>query len=610
MIKFMRSAVVVVACLFAGVGAWATKVDVAPTYTYASELFGSGHDAIEYGADGNPMVTLTIPGDSTGVDADDTDTADVDERITMMGRLHNGEAEITFMLTAGVFDANVDGLMWDPDGPARNDPDNTTEQAATVCGADAANDLGCGDAVAAPGTVASIISGGRKGDNSITIKIEAATAGGGGDATSFDSTLTDDNGRNADQTQLITFELPELDELTVLATDKKTVGLLATSRIVSGAFTDGLLTKKTVKGQETPDPRTVLTGVNAVSVSISDDNEHAIGIDDVEKTEQMAFLYLKGANKAGFVKLADVTIETATERSISDEVKATKAELMYTIRAGGTVPDGDDPNAQRIYSLPSPGKGAVAHEILDLNGEEIDAGLRGTLTITAVGSRSLFNEGDVLFVDYDGDGEMGDSEGIDIDGDMAEGTALSIDPDDSDSFEGGTGTFSVYYMAGGEEHINHGAMIDVTASVDYSDPSANDEKDVMSTTTLNFDGVGNPVMAYAIPHSTNGTGDKGNVRIRCEDAPPAMDEDEEDMCRVFLECWDDMGTRGFGEAPMIAEDNVAVWCGEAIEGVTDMEPTSRHSCRVLSKGMVTVQQLTRDGNSGTLVNNTYVGGGM
>ena len=446
-----------VACLFAGVGAWATKVDVAPSYTYASELFGAGHGAIKYGEAGNPVVTLTIPGDSTGVDTDDADTDNVDERITMMGRMHNGEADITFTLQAGVFDANVSGLMWDPDGPPRNDPDQTVaSELAVVCDTGGGTDLGCEDPRAAPGTVASIIDGGRKGDNSITIKIEAATAGGGGDATAFDTDLTDDNGgRNADYTQLITFELPALDELTALAgatADKpKTVGLLASSRIVSGSFTDGLLTKKTVKGQEAPDPRLVLTGVNAVSVSISDDNEHAIAIDDNEKTEQEAFLHLKGANKAGFVKLADVTIETATERPISDKVEAATAKAMYSIRTGATTEVADDADdSSFVYSLPSPGKDAVAHEILDLDGVEIDAGLRGTLTITAEGSRSLFNDDDVMFVDYDGDGEMGGSEGIELDGNMAEGTALSIDPDDTDSFEGGTGTFSVYYMAGGK----------------------------------------------------------------------------------------------------------------------------------------------------------------
>ena len=53
----------------------------------------------------------------------------------------------------------------------------------------------------------------------------------------------------------------------------------------------------------------------------------------------------------------------------------------------------------------------------------------------------------------------------------------------------------------------------------------------------------------------------------------------------------------------------AVWNGSQVEGVTEGlgEPTTRISCQVLSKGEVTVQQLTRDGHSNTLVNNTYVG---
>ena len=56
----------------------------------------------------------------------------------------------------------------------------------------------------------------------------------------------------------------------------------------------------------------------------------------------------------------------------------------------------------------------------------------------------------MLFIDYDGDKKMGGSEGIDLDGHMGMGDALSIDPDNSDSFKGGTGTFGVYYKPGGK----------------------------------------------------------------------------------------------------------------------------------------------------------------
>ena len=185
-------------------------------------------------------------------------------------------------------------------------------------------------------------------------------------------------------------------------------------------------------------------------------------------------------------------------------------------------------------------------------------------------------------------------------GTVVMGDSLSIDADKSDSFDkDGTGSFKVYYMPGGKDAINHGSMINLTAMVDYSDPSAIDEADKNTSTTLSFDGVGNAVMAYAIPHAGNTRGDIANVRVRCEASAG---------CRVFFECWDDMGNRGFDEADMkIGGNSVKRFTAADIERLIEMEAESRLSCRVLSKGAVTVQQLTRSNN--TLVNNTYVGGG-
>ena len=580
---------VVVACLFAGVGAWGAGVSVTNGGTiYASELFGEGHSSPAYPDGATPMVVLTIPQDLTNrvaVGADTVDPADDRNACEAGPHNHNGEAEITFALSGGaVFDGNVSGLMWDPDGGA-------TEAIAMR---------------PAPGTVASIKEGGRKGDSSITITIEPATntsPPADGDTTRSNSALDaasswmDEKACKRAGTgisQTISFALPKLGSLGALAganildmnpkNDQPKITVAGASRIVSGSFTDGSLTGLA--------PPTVISSRDAVTLEISDKNEKTIVIDG-----DGAFTSIKGAAKeTGYVHLATITIQTkhimtaakaATMRTLVGEVQAS---------AGTDAPDTD----VDVY-LPGTAKSdAVLYAIYDLDGDVIDEGLRGVLMVHAMGTRELFNEDDMLFVDYDKNGKMGAGEEIEIDGDMAMSNALSVDPDKSESFtEDGVGEFKVYYAAGGKGHINHEAMINLTAMVHYSDPSANNEADAKTSTTLKFDGVGGAVMAYAIPHSTNGTGDKGNVRVRCEASAG---------CRVFLECWDDMGTRGFGEAPMIAGNNVMVWSGEAIEGVTGMEPTSRHSCRVLSKGAVTVQQLTRDGNSGTLVNNTYVGG--
>ena len=581
---------VVVACLFAGGGAWAAQVSVGPVPEYASELFGPGHSSPEYPDNMHPVVTLTIPGNRV----DNTATPSINEY-----RNHNGSVEVTFSLLGAVLDANVTQLMFDVDGPSTQG----TGGEAYLCvnpadtGQTDSADTGCTDPVAAPGTIASIVSGGRKGDSSITILVEPA-----GDNTTdvTGNALVERNSSPAGRTQTISFNLPRLANLALAgadSTDDKTdndvkrVWLRADSRIISGEFTDGPLT--TQWGITGFPYVPAVAARDSLTVEVSDGTAKMIAIDD--KDDLTAFRSVKGANKDGYVTLGTVTIMT------KQVVTPTSAEQKATPRYQFMDGDSGSPTTRTITDIPKPAvTKAIFRTLHDLDGDPVNEGLRGTFSVDAMGTRDLFNDGDMLFVDYDGDGKMGSGEGIDIDGDMAEGDSLSIDPDKSDSFnENGVGNFVIYYMPGGKDHINHGAMINLTAMVEYSDPSAIDEKPQKNSTAFNFDGVNDEAMAYAIPHSTNGIGDKGNVRVRCEASMG---------CRVFLECWDDMGMRGFGEAPMVAGNSVAVWSGEAIEGVVGVdEAMSRHSCRILSKGDVTVQQLTRDGNSGTLVNNTYVG---
>ncbi len=580
------SAVVVVACV-AGLGAWGqASVAVAPVHTYASELFGPDHAAIKYPNGMTPKVVLTIPANNAAVGeraASGTDPACA----AVAAVEYTGEAEVTFELLGGaMFDANVAGLMYDADGAGTT----STEGTAT-------------------GAVASIVSGGRKNDTSITIKIEAAPDGGDGAAARPDrdragtrATAPSCAVTYADaDSHTISFYLPVLknlsDSLKYASKHKdmvKQVSLQAESRVISGAFANTFLTGGEADGYTTP----AVKSRDAVTVTISEKNTRNIVIkgDNAFKAVKEA-----DAKNKGNVMLATVTVTTRTKHVTQEKMKM---DATSAYRSGGGTGDKPVPDANdtHIYT-PAVDKPEKADMLYGLDGKEIDAGLRGVLTVDAMGTRSLFNEDDMLFIDYDGDKDIGGSETIAIDPDMnnmAEGTALSIDPD---VFKGGVGSFTVYYRAGGKMDIHHGAMINLTASVDYSDPSATDEAAKKTSTTFNLEGVvGNPVMAYAIPHSTNGTGDKANVRVRCEASAG---------CRVFLECWDDDGMRMFDEAGMIEGNALMKWDAAAIEGVLGIaEPTSRHSCRILSVGKVTVQQLTRDGNSKTLVNNTFVGGGM
>ena len=267
----------VVACLFAGVGAWGAKVTVSNGGTiYASELFGPGHGSPMYPTGKAPMAVLTIPAN----EAAEGDNPAVD---------HSGSVEVTFTLTHGAkFNSNVSGLVWDEDTSLDGDDDGN-----------AMDD----DYVAAPGTVASIKSGGRKGDTSITITLEAAGADG-------QERRLSTNGIN------IGFELPQLANLGALGVansldasplnDEPAIYMQASvTRLVSGAFTADTnlpLTGSRATGYLVP----VIRSRDSVTVTAmaTTDGMKTIVIDG-----DSAFKAIKEA-KDGYVNLATVTVTT------------------------------------------------------------------------------------------------------------------------------------------------------------------------------------------------------------------------------------------------------------------------------------------------------------
>ena len=198
---------------------------VTPVHTYASELFGPDHAAIKYPDGMTPKVVLTIPANMGAVDA--RAASGTDPACAAIPAVeYDGEAEVTFALLGGaMFDANVAGLMYDPDGSGTTGTEGT-----------------------ATGDVASIVSGGRKNDTSITIKIERATdatttrpvnvrAGTRATAPSCDVEFA------AADSHTISFELPVLKNLSdslKFASKAKTmvkqVSLQAESRVISGGL--------------------------------------------------------------------------------------------------------------------------------------------------------------------------------------------------------------------------------------------------------------------------------------------------------------------------------------------------------------------------------------
>ena len=597
MSQSIRATAMVIAC-FGALQTLAVPVWVQPSiHQYASELFGPGHAPIKYG-DAPISINILIAGDNDNL------LRDGDQSSEKYGTARAGSADIVITLGGdATFAGNVTGLLWDPnyfDGIVHEDDDNNSD---TPADNDQDNDPDTIDElddetppVTAPGTVASIVAGGRKGDNSITIRIEEAGDTSAANVPTTAAQAAAATTRNTAGWQKIRFLLPPIANLEVLGgasgSDKKTAYFFAESRLVSGAFPSGPLTGD--------DGSWLVQSQDSLSLEITNSNKtKQVGIDD--DGEKKAFHFIKQTpsqvktDGEGVIHLGAVRVQT---RPVRDPAKpATAAEDVYRIRNA----DGTDGGI--IYK---PAQQATAATYVwwlrDLDGEFIQEGngMAGVVRVDAEGTRNLFNDSDVLFVDYDKDGKMGEGEQLAIDGHRAVGVPLSIDAAESDSFDrNGLGIFEVYYVPGGEEPFNHASEIRLTASVDYSDPSAIDEKDAKATTTFNFDGVESEVLAYAIPFDGNGKGDQANIRVRCENTAG---------CRVFVECTDDDAMRGFGEAETLVYEQLTTWSSSRLEEIIGVEnATSRHSCRILSKGKVRLQHLVRDGSSMTLVNNTYIG---
>ena len=572
-----KHALVVVACV-AGLGAWAGLYQVQGTVpTYAAELFGTGSES--------------------SVASWPTMRNDEDEVVTMrpvvkvsMPEADEGSGTITFTLKGGaMFGASV----------------ASTDFTVDLDGA-------------TPALWVSVTDGGAKGDSSVSITVAAGGTDGIDRGTARE--ITDAMGTpddTDDDTTLsvhdLFFHLPNLMGLSTLLDPSKTINIEVAAESTTGVFPDGKLMLDDKDGSAATAVSNVLVrSASAVSLTSSrpmdfmdfkGDRSVRINIDD--RTMLRA-----NSGDAPFRDSAPVPAYRPYTYGVKGAAFAAQlAALRLVVRSQVTEcgADGMAPNCEDT--------------IYQWDGTRVDSDLAGVLDIDVTGA---VREGDMVFANR-GDfnhwaapwiggavnpRSIDSGESLTVTDGMAEFTTggFSIDPGDADEQTTEIATpIGVYYVPNGKDDLSHGAVIHLMATVNFTESTAADESLAPSPTTeLRFHGVNDAVKAYAIPFNGNGKGDKANVRIRCETGDWFTG-----ACRPFLECWDDMGNRSFGESDMIAANALDTLNSMDIEMVAGvMDASSRHSCRVLSTGTTSVQQLTRDGSSGTLVNNTYVGGGM
>ena len=226
----------------------------------------------------------------------------------------------------------------------------------------------------------------------------------------------------------------------------------------------------------------------------------------------------------------------------------------------------------------------------DQDGDLIDGftgDLSGSLAIRV--SSDSFNDGDVVYIDTNGNKKIDGREAFE----MEDGVA-------SDTVPLGTSSMVVYYVPSGDEPLTHRTTFTTTANTEFADTDAKMRSAVPpATTTLKLFGIKDGVAkAYAIAPGTST--DQANIRVTCESSAKAG-------CNVFLDCHDTDGMNTFGEAGMTVAPN-------ATDHLTQMDVqnalgldeswSGRLSCDVLSSAPITVQVLTRA--AGVLVNNTAV----
>ena len=599
-----KHALVVVACL-AGFGAWAGVFvqEAGDAPTYASELFGAGSNAlaIQYPvcADaamgpGSPKATCSVDGNA---EVSEDEGASTSVRSMPWVRLH---FSTDATLNTVAFDSRTGDI------PAGAPTAGTAgEVTFKLSGGAQFAEIVASDALRSSATEATIAvsDGGGKGDDSVTFTVTGVLAD--------DATLT--------------FVVPRLQSLSALAAGHvNAISVSVTTRGTQGSgFPSGGVSSYYC-------PVTADVDGTPTTTDSCDETDGA--------TLSRARVVVKDANAVTFSHWDGERMPNTGDNSVRIDIDNRKmlrgntwtgpygytASNPYNPNTFHVTDGGGEMPAARLLDLRLTVMSHSATEpLLQWDGTKVDSDLAGVLDVDVTGGRGLFSDGDRLFVNFAPNDtgfwatghaggasvrSMDAGEALTVDGSMASFTAggLSIDPGDVDEDdEVLVRRIGVFYLPAGKEDLSHGSTLTATASVNYTRSTTMDERPVRAETELRLHGVEHELKAYAIPFDGNGRGDRANLRIRCEDGDTFSDGEQ---CRAFLECWNDMGDRGFGEVmPAIMENSLTVLDAMEIEEDVlgmEMDAMTRHSCRVLATGTPSVQTLVNSG--GTLVNNTFV----
>lgn len=548
--------------------------------TVAHELFGSDAVKLEFADfDTEPMSELTFGG---------------------MGTLEVGtEFSVTYTLTNAVFaeSASFRDFNWGVWGTDANGPDDATDDG------DAANGLEDADNCVLGFTPRSAEveverDGGRSGTNSVTYTVKVL---GNSDAA---GALVSPAVAIGDPTPLTTSAFMPTPVVTLA--DCSAAAATATGPTVA---TNRYLANLATRMIRFDVPDVNATGLSADSAADKNDGKDVgimVSISQTKSTgtdikESVQNAHLCGGEAVVGVKSPGMAACPAVEAvKIISGISATAGHGMISLAAddGRAVlvkPDGKHEDPQRVKIATVTIDASFAGGASDQDGDAINAeygftnDLAGSLAILV--SSQSFRDGDMVYIDYNGNKKIDGREEFEMDGNMA-----------MDNVPLKNGSYVVYYVPNGKDALKHNASFTTSASTEF----ANVNNRVVSTPArppatgmLTLHGVRTDTLkAYAIaPLSST---DIANVRVTCESSAAAG-------CMVFLDCKDTMGVETFGDTGIhIGPNMTARWQQSDIAEALMLEDgwMGRLSCEILSTATVSAQVLTRA--NGVLVNNTYV----
>lgn len=546
MIRLRNAILALVASLFA-TGALAQGfVQDSETATVAEELFGGGSVKLEFGAAGfAPKAKLIFGGATVAATAINSGT----------------EFDVTLTLGNATFAEPVSNsdFMWGTWGPAsssRLEGDGCMVEGAARAAADqAAADETRRSFCPAAAEVTIERDGGDKNTNSVSFTV---TVGANALSDNVIPALNDATPPvYVGVTRKIVFVMPDLNASGLrAATDADKGAQVTATWMISQTKSGGTVLVESVVDSNMCGG--VGEGKAPVSCPIV---EAAAVVTEITATKGDGYISLVPTDERS------VLVGMNGKASDPQRVRISTVAVSIAPLQGGTIRDQDgDP-------------------ISGLTGD-----LSGSLAISV--SSDSFNEGDVVYIDTNGNKKVDGREAFDLEN----GSATDTVP------LGTSSSMDIYYVPSGDTPLKHRTEFTTMASTEFADTDAKVRSAKPATATLSLFGIKrDEAKAYAIAPGTST--DESNIRVTCESSAKAG-------CNVFLDCHDTAGMNTFGEAGITVGPN-------ATEHMTQMEIqdslgleeswSGRLSCDVLSSAPISVQVLTR--SHGVLVNNTAISEG-